>query len=137
MRRRWTAVGVGLTLALSHGVAQQPSAPSADSLPSFRSGIDIVELDVSVLGKDRMPIRGLTAADFTVFEDGKPQPIVAFDAVDLPDFNRSSASWLRDIAPDVATNHRDAQRVVLILIDDCSVSFEDTTLTKGVTHAIL
>jgi VWFA-related protein len=137
MRRRWTAVGVCLTFALAVGAAQQPSAPPPDSVPSFRGGIDIVELDVSVLGKDRMPIRGLTPADFTVLEDGKPQPIVAFDAVDLPDVNQDGASWLRDVAPDVATNHRDAQRVVLILVDDCTVSFDDTRLTKGISRAVV
>ena len=76
MSCRWPVVGVCLMFTLGVGVAQEPSAPSPDSLPSFRSGIDIVELDVSVLGKDRMPIRGLTAADFTVLEDGKPQPVV-------------------------------------------------------------
>ena len=137
MRRRWTAVGVCLTFALAIGAAQQPSAPPPDSIPSFRSGIDIVELDVSVLGKDRMPVHGLTAADFTVIEDGKPQPIVAFDAVDLPDVNRQGAAWLREIAPDVATNRRDAQRVVMILLDDCDVPFEDTTLSKRVAHAVV
>ena len=137
MRRRWTAVGVCLTFALAIGAAQQPSAPPPDSIPSFRGGIDIVELDVSVLGKDRMPIRGLTPSDFTVLEDGKPQPIVAFDAVDLPDVNHDGASWLRDVAPDVATNHRDAHRVVLILVDDCNVPFEDTKLAKQISHTVV
>ena len=40
--------------------------------PTFRTGVDAVQLDVSVLDKDRRPVRGLTAADFTVLEDGKP-----------------------------------------------------------------
>ena len=52
--------------------------------PTFRTGVDAVQLDVSVLDKERRPVRGLTAADFTVLEDGKPRQIVGFSAVELP-----------------------------------------------------
>ena len=51
----------------------------------FRDRIDLVNLDVSVLDKDRRPVRGLKATDFTVLEDGKPQNIMAFLAVDVPE----------------------------------------------------
>src|SRR5204862_1031847 len=78
-----------LFLALGMVVLTAQSQPQS----TFRSGIDIVRLDVSVLDKERMPVRGLTAADFTVLEDGKPQPIVAFDAVDVPDRVRTGAAW--------------------------------------------
>jgi len=57
---------------------------SAQQLPTFHTGVDAVQLDVSVLDKDRRPVRGLTAADFTILENGKPRPIVAFSAVELP-----------------------------------------------------
>ena len=46
--------------------------------PVFRTAVDLVHLDVSVLDKDRKPVRGLTAADFTITEDNKSQSIVAF-----------------------------------------------------------
>ena len=52
--------------------------------PTFRTGVDVVQIDVSVLDKARRPVRGLSAADFTVLEDGKPRPIVAFSAIELP-----------------------------------------------------
>ncbi len=41
--------------------------------PPSVQGVDAVQLDVSVLDKERRPVRGLTAADFTVLEDGKPR----------------------------------------------------------------
>jgi VWFA-related protein len=87
--------------------------------PAFRSGVDLVQVDVSVLDRDRQPIQGLTAADFTVREDVKVRPVEAFSAIDLPARPApSGATWLRDVAPDVATNAipRDG-RLVVILFD--------------------
>ena len=52
--------------------------------PTFKSGIEIFHLHVSVLDRQRQPVRGLTGADFTILEDGKPQKIVAFSQVDVP-----------------------------------------------------
>jgi hypothetical protein len=34
--------------------------------PTSRAGIDVVQVDVSVLDQNRRPVRNLTAADFTV-----------------------------------------------------------------------
>jgi hypothetical protein len=48
--------------------AQSPT----QSAPTFRAGIDLVQLDVSVMDRDRQPVRGLTARDFQVLEDGRP-----------------------------------------------------------------
>ena len=64
-------VGVALLRA-------QAPVSSPGQLPTFRTGVDVVELDVTVRDKDRRPVQELTAADFTVLERGKPQPIVAF-----------------------------------------------------------
>ncbi len=96
--------------------------------PVFRAGTDVVQLDVSVLDRDRQPVRGLTASDFTIVENGVEQPIVAFAAVDLPDVVRTRAPWTRDVAPDVTTNQLDAQRVVLILFDDCHTPWNPSVL---------
>jgi VWFA-related protein len=86
---------------------------------TFRSGVDIVQVDVSVLDKERHPVRGLTASDFTLFEDGKPRPIAAFTVVELPPREPASeAPWMRDVAPDVATNALPQEgRLVVILMD--------------------
>jgi VWFA-related protein len=115
--------------AIRSGHAQQP--------PIFRTNADIVQIDVSVLDRDRQPVRGLTAADFTVLDGGIEQPVVAFAAVDLPDRVRTGAQWTRDVASDVVTNHLGAQRVVLILFDDCSTPWEPSVLqfSRGIANA--
>ena len=68
----------------------------------FKSGVHLVHLDVSVLDRDRQPVRGLTAADFTVLEDGKTQKIAAFAAVDVQ-HRRRIVSVARRAPPTIAS----------------------------------
>ena len=114
--------------------AQQPlSQPQV----TFQSGVDLVQVDVSVLDKDRRPVRGLTAANFTILEDGKPRPVAAFTAVDLAEREASPAraSWVRDVTPDVTTNTmRPEGRLVVIMID-WSIRFADQVLAKRIATA--
>jgi VWFA-related protein len=129
-------VAAYVVAAIAIGGAQQVPP---DTGTTFRSGVDVVRLDVSVLDQNRLPIRGLTAADFTVLEDGRPQPIIAFDAVDLPDHWSARASWMRDVAPDVVSNRFNAQRVVVILLDDFGVPFDPSAVqfSKNIARAAI
>ena len=88
----------------------------------FRGGVEIVQLDVAVLDNRRQPVPNLTAADFTVLEDGKPQPIVAFQEMSAPDPDGSLVPWMRDVAPDVRTNSADGGRVLVLVLDDVSIA---------------
>ena len=99
----------------------------AQQTPVFRGGVSLIHLDVSVLDKDRRPIRGLTEADFTVLEDGKPQKIVAFSAVDIPNAVPPPAPWIRNVSPDVQTNadvNNPEGRLFVILLDDALIPFD-------------
>ncbi len=100
-------------------------AASLQQQPTFRAGTEVIQLDVSVLDKDRKPIRDLTKADFTVLEDGKPQSVVAFNAVDVPDpppsLNAVPAEmrWTRTVTPDVTTNTLPPEgRLFAMVLDD-------------------
>lgn len=73
-----------------------PAPSSNQQLPTFRTGVDIVEIDVTVLDEDRHPVKGLTADNFTVLDHGQPQPIVAFSAIDVPAPVTYPAPWMRD-----------------------------------------
>ena len=42
-----------------------------------------MEVPVTVLGRDGQPVRGLSASDFELFDDGARQRIEAMDVVDL------------------------------------------------------
>ncbi len=109
-----------LALAVSIGLAaHEPLGPPQ----TFRTGVEAVEIDVSVLDSKREPVRGLKAADFFITEDGKAQPIIAFAAVDLPPWEMTAAAWTREIARDVVSNQFNMQRVVVVLIDDFNIEF--------------
>jgi VWFA-related protein len=72
---RWTVGLVGV-VAVGTVAAQQ-----AQQQPTFRGGARFVRVDVYPTGRDGKPIEGLTAADFELFEDGKPQAIDTFEFV--------------------------------------------------------
>jgi VWFA-related protein len=113
--QRAAALGVFLLTAIGIGGAGQLPAPTQ---PTFRTGVNIVQLDVSVLDAHRVPVRGLTASDFTVIEDGKVRPVVSFAAVEIPGREPPSADWIRDVAADVASNDSEAHRLIVIVMDD-------------------
>jgi VWFA-related protein len=77
MRAFSAAVLSALLGAAPPAGAQQPGSvhESAD--------VSLVEVPVRVVGRDGNPVRGLTAADFTIDDDGRRQTIVGFDAIDL------------------------------------------------------
>ena len=112
-----------VVLAPAHSDAQSPQ--TSDPQQTFRTGVDLVRLDVSVLDKNRQPIHGLRAEDFTVLEDGKPQPVVAFAAVDIPSPPPVAAEWMRQVGSDVTTNQLDLRRIVVIVMDDGMTSPDD------------
>src|SRR5688500_5615185 len=59
-------------------------APPAPQMPIFKTEVEYVEVDVRVTDAQGRFVRDLAAADFQVFEDGKPQKIAAFSLVDIP-----------------------------------------------------
>src|SRR5262245_43046806 len=102
---------LGVTFVLA---AQQ----SPDPQVTFRSSVELVDVEVSVLDRFRLPVRGLTVNDFTVLEEGKARPIAAFTSVDLPPRVMPAAKWMNEIAPDVHTNEFAKQgRLVVVLMD--------------------
>lgn len=122
--------GVFASLAL----AQAPSQPP---LPRFRTGVDVVLLDVTVLDRERRPVRGLRSVDFTILEDGKPQPIVSFEELDSPEPDGSLVPWMREVAPDVRTNAAEDRRIVLLVLDDANINFRYTEAVRDLGRKVV
>ncbi len=51
-------------------------------VPTFRTGVNAVMVDVVAIDREGKPIPGLTREDFQVLEDGVPQTIATFDVTD-------------------------------------------------------
>jgi VWFA-related protein len=115
-------------------LAQHPAQP-----PRFRAGVDVVELDVSVLDRDRRPVPALKAADFTVLEDGQPQDIVAFEEVYLPTPDATASSWVREVPPDVRSNDFTAGRLLVLVLDDATMPPSPMTVAtaKKIGHEVI
>src|SRR5207245_6754319 len=64
------------------GVAPSAQTPTR-SQPVFRSGTELVLVNVVVRDKSGALVRGLTRDDFSVVEDDKPQTITSFDFEEL------------------------------------------------------
>jgi VWFA-related protein len=62
-----------------------PAAFGAESPRRFADTSQVlsVEVPVQVVGKDGLPVRGLTAGDFEIYDEGRKQAIKSFRAVDL------------------------------------------------------
>lgn len=127
------AVCIALVAIALH-LSAQTSVPQA----TFRGGTDLVQVDVSVLDAKRRPVRGLTAADFTILEDGQPREIQAFSEVSLPDrVGSRDASWTREVPSDVATNLTASEegRLVIILLDRTIPVGEPSITAKRIAAA--
>ena len=67
-----------VVLVVATVVAARQPATSAQQRPVFRSGRDVISVDVVVRDKSGAVVRGLTASDFEVREDGRAQEVVSF-----------------------------------------------------------
>jgi VWFA-related protein len=129
-------------LSQARTIPQPRPAPEQQRPPVFRAGTDLVQLDISVLDNDRRPVRGLRDTDFTVLEDGVAQPIVAFEAIDVPDVVETSTAWMKEVTPDVTTNDVQDSRLWVMVIDDgvahldASVIQNVKKITRGVVERL-
>jgi hypothetical protein len=59
--------------------AQEPQPPRA----TFKSTVDLVPVDVSVIDRNGRPVPDLTSQDFTLSVDGKPRQIAAAEFISI------------------------------------------------------
>lgn len=81
--------------------AGQPPASFED-----RSDLLAIEVPVNVTGRDGQPVRGLTAEDFEVFDEGKAQKVTGFEVIDLEALQGS-------VAPGTPAEAAEAERARL------------------------
>jgi len=83
---RFLRQGLPVALVVSAGLsAQEKPVPKPQATPVFSSDVSLVLLPVFVIDKDGKAVRGLTAADFDVQQDGRRAEVVSFRYVDTTD----------------------------------------------------
>jgi len=114
---------LGLFLALLF--AQQQASPT------FKSGVALVTMDVSVLDRDGRPVEGLTAEDFEIKLDGRVYPVKIASFVQIatrPVVRVGSATGSAAALPPAAATAAapapvvSEARIYVILVDDLSFS---------------
>ena len=105
-------------LALSLPAASSVSHVSTQSQsPSFRAGIDLVTLDVTVVTQDGHTVEGLIASDFSVKLAGQARPVRILEYLSFPSSGstlpRQTASPLQSGAGPAVT-----PRTMVVVVDD-------------------
>lgn len=80
-----------------------------------RIEVQIINVDVTITGPDGLPAGGLTASDFEILEDGRPQRINGFHAIE----NSAVRSIDEAAAPARSEQFR---RKVVVMIDNTSMN---------------
>src|SRR6185503_831141 len=88
--RRAVAVVIATLLSVHAAATQGPPVTQAQQRPVFRGGTHFVRVD-AYPAQDGKIVEGLTAADFEILEDGKPQAIESFDFVKFDSFTPEAA----------------------------------------------
>ncbi len=111
-------VSVFITIVAAAVLSAQAPPPRQD-VPTFREGVQLVEVDVIVTDRQGNPVRDLTKDDFEIIEDGRSQSVRTFSLVDLP--VPPPAPTLQpgkqNLEPDTATNSAPEGRSYVLLLD--------------------
>jgi VWFA-related protein len=132
------AVGLGTAL-----LAQEPQTPR------FRVAVDAVRIDAVVTDKDGNIVRDLTADDFELLQDGKPQKVTfaqfvpvltaAVPAPRAPERDRAALSsnpvaGAPSLPAAGAVRREHIQRTIALVVDDLGLSVESLYYVKRSLH---
>ena len=109
-----SAAALAALCAAAVTVVGQQQTDSQSQPPTFRGGVDAVQIDAFVTDAAGRPVRGLTVDDFEVFRNDQAQPITTFATVDIP-VTKSPAPAIAD-EPDVAINTRPEGRIYMFML---------------------
>lgn len=94
-------------------------------------------IDVTVLDNRRRPVRGLTAADFTIVDGDERVPVSALTEINLPPVRARSLDAVSTLPPDVATNDVAEGRLLAILFGYTIVAGAPTRSARRIARQVL
>jgi len=102
----------------------RPQSQEQDAAPVFRTGVDVVRVDVSVSGRDGQAVADLQAPDFELREEGVIQRIQSAQFIRLDGVRRSDRTdsmTIRSAEHAAREARRDDVRAFAIFLDDYHV----------------
>ena len=114
-------------MAWGSGAAQQGPVQT-----TFRSGVDLVTIDVVATSAGGAPVHNLTAADFVLFEDGVPQEVKAFQFINL-----SNTSAVNPLPPGIASNEVEPGGLFALVLDEIGVQVNEVQDMRRVAGKFL
>jgi VWFA-related protein len=131
--------GLLALLVIAAPTAKEPPQSGAPPPPTFKGGVEYVEVDVVVTNPQGQIVRDLTKNDFHVSEDGKPQAVSTFALVDIPiEKYDSSLDASQPIEPDVITNEHPVEgRVYVLVLDDLHTAPMGVQRTKAAANQFI
>ena len=136
--RRTPPVGQIAGLALALGVAggswmaaqtaPAPKAAQASQQPVFRSGVDLIAVEVAIVDKNGNPITGVRPDQFDVTVDGKPRRVVSAEFVEFASRDKPAPiEAVPEAIPEPSFSSNDASapsaargRLIFLAIDQAS-----------------
>ena len=108
-------LAAGTATVIGQGLAGQQAQPP----PTFRAETNIIEVDTVVTDAQGNAVRGLTKDNFTILDDGRPQPLANMAFVDVPIDTARSSGPPRLAPVDVSSNDTPFNgRVYVLILDD-------------------
>ncbi len=128
-------VAAAATAALGKAVV------AAGNIPTFRGGVDLVALNVTVLDPKDKFVGGLDASRFRVMEDGVPQELSFFSSgavpidlallIDASASVREQMSAIHEAAIGFLKSLRPADRASVVAIKSRAMFLQDLTVDQG------
>ena len=141
LRNAYTAIGIA-TVLVSASIGAVHQTTDQTNVARFRIGVDAVRIDAVVTDRDGRIVEDLTADDFEIKQDGKPQRVtfaqfmpVSVRSVAATEAPRPTAEASAPIAAPVKRS--DVQRTLAIVVDDLSLSFESLENARKALRAFV
>jgi len=106
--------------------AQQPPAQPQTQTPVFRTGVDLVSVDVTAVDSNGRQVTDLTAGEFQIEVDGEKRQVATIEYVRLVDPRRVAGAPAKVVVPDetfASSNAKGAPRgrLIVLLIDQGNI----------------
>src|SRR6476620_800148 len=129
---RFTLVPTLLLLTTLSVFAQTSPSPTPDDGQVVKISTDLIQIDVTVTGKDGQPVRDLRRDEIEIYENGKLQPVSNFSFVSGARPTAASQPVHKDSRPGtvpppaVQVRPESVRRTIALVVDDLTLSFESS-----------